>query len=158
MYRDVQTIAHALDTSSESISFLRRALGREKVETIIKLQLIYLNELLNLKRSLTELQVDEIAAEVVSIHSSLQIVDVYLIMRRARTGYYGEFYESINMPKVLKWFSDYFEERCEVAANRSLDARTQAKEYNDTTRTSCSQQEREEFSAANAAYQIIKRK
>lgn len=157
-YREVRTVAQALATASESLGALSRGFGTEKAEALLKLQLVYLNEMLNLKRPLGEAQIDEIAAEVVSALPHLTMVDVHVIMRRAMSGHYGEFYESLTMPKVLRWFSDYFEERCQVAAERSRDAHAQVKEYNDTTRQSSAAAERKAFELAHAAYAIEKAK
>ena len=35
----------------------------------------------------------------------------------ALTGVYGEFYESLSVPKVLSWFAEYFERRCQAYAS-----------------------------------------
>ena len=157
-YRGVQTVSQALSIKSESIGGLNRTFGSQKVEALIKLQLVYLNDLLNLKRPLNEVQIDEIALEIVSVYVHLTMADIHLIMRRARTGHYGEFYESLNMPKVLRWFFDYFEERCEVAARRSLDSHCQVKEWNDTSRISSDAREREAFARARTEYLAEKEK
>ena len=155
-YRDVRSVAQALDTPSASLATLRCTFGVEKAEALLKLQLVYLNEMLNLKRPLGEAQIDEIATEVLASQPHLTMVDVHVIMRRAMRGHYGEFYESLSMPKVLRWFSDYFEERCLTAAERSRDAHAQVKEYNDTTRKSSAQAERKAFELAHAQYLIEK--
>ena len=157
-YREVRTVAQALDTPSETLISLKIRFGTEKAEALLKLQLVYLNEMLNLKRPLGEAQIDEIAAEVVAAQPHLTMVDVHVIMRRAMRGHYGEFYESLSMPKVLRWFTDYFEERCQVAEDRSLDAHAQVKEYNDTTRQSSAQAERKAFALARAQYEIDRAK
>ena len=151
-------MAQALDTPSESLISLKCRFGSEKAEALLKLQLVYLNEMLNLKRPLGEAQIDEIAAEVVAALPHLTVVDVHVIMHRAMRGHYGEFYESLTMPKVLRWFSDYFDERCLTAAERSRDAHAQVKEYNDTTRESSRDAERKAFALAREQYVIEKAK
>ncbi len=103
-----------------SLATLRKDHGSQKVETVIKLYLVELCELVNLKRPLTERQIDAIAMEVVSRYYVLTIADVHVIFRKAKNGEFGELYESMDMPKVMKWFSDYFNDRCEVGANISL--------------------------------------
>ena len=155
-YGEIRTVAQALAAPSHSVGRLKNVLGTEKVEALIKLQLVYLNEMLNLKRPLGELQIDEIAAEVVAIHHNLTMADVHVIMRRARSGHYGEFYESLTMPKVLSWFGDYFEERCDVAAQRSMDHHAQVKEWNDTSRKSNEEKEREAFAMAHTHHLMEK--
>lgn len=103
-----------------ALAKLKKDFGTQKVETVIKLYLVELCELVNLKRPLREKQIDAIAMEVVSEYYSLTIADVHVIFRKARNGEFGELYESLDMPKVMKWFSDYFNERCEAGANASL--------------------------------------
>ena len=85
----------------------------------MRLWLISLNESLNLKRPLKPHQIDECAIRIVAKYRHVTISDINLIFNRAKEGEYGEFYESISIPKVLSWFKDYFDERCEVAASMS---------------------------------------
>lgn len=123
---EVRTVDDALALASQNreqfpaLSRLKRDFGAQKVETVIKLYLVDLVELVNLKRPLREKQIDAIAMEVVSTYYMLTIADVHVIFRRARNGEFGELYESMDMPKVMKWFSGYFAERCEAAANNSI--------------------------------------
>ncbi|HBX45539.1 MAG TPA: hypothetical protein DEG28_06630 [Porphyromonadaceae bacterium] len=103
-----------------SIAVIRKDHGSQKVEAIIKLYLVELCELVNLKRPLTEKQIDAIAQEVVSRYYSMTIADIHVIFRKAKNGEFGELYESLDMPKVMKWFWDYFNDRCLAGANLSL--------------------------------------
>ena len=134
LYAPVRSVEQAIACKSHGLGGLRRTLGSKKVEALIRLQLVYLNEVLNLKRPLGEGQIDEIAHEVVMEFYNLTMADVYLVMKRARTGYYGEFYESLNMPKVMRWFRDYFEERCAAGERRHRAAHAQHKEWIDPER------------------------
>lgn len=102
-----------------SLAVLRRDYGNEKIEAIIKLHLIDLCESVNLKRPLRATQIDSIAREIVAEYYALTIADVHVIFRNAKTGAYGEFYESLDMPKVMGWFRSYFAERLELAAEQS---------------------------------------
>lgn len=103
-----------------SLSRLSRNYGSQKIESVIKLYLVELCELVNLKRPLTERQIDAIAMEVVSRYYALTFADVHVIFRKARNGDFGELYESLDMPKVMKWFADYFNDRCDAGENMSL--------------------------------------
>lgn len=118
----VRNVKDALALSHKEfppLAVLRKDFGSQKVEIIIKLYLAELCELVNLKRSLTERQIDVIAAEVVAAFWQLTIADIHVIFRMARNGDFGEMYEALDVPKVMKWFRDYFSERCEAAAYRS---------------------------------------
>ena len=112
LYKKITTVEQAIATKSHSIANLKKQFGENKMESLIKIYLIDLNELINLKRPLTEPQIDRIASEVITNYINLTMVDIHLIFYRAITGYYGDFYESINIAKVLKWFRDYLNERC----------------------------------------------
>lgn len=126
--RSVSTVGKALEAKSISLGRLKKIHGEEKLEALIKVYLIDLNESLNLKRSLTERQIDDCAFEIVDQYPNLTVADLYLIMRRAKTGYYGTFYESINMAKIMTWFSDYFSERCSEAARLNYEKHLSHKE------------------------------
>lgn len=129
-FKEVKTALACIDSGGASLYALSNAHGAKKVEALIKLYMIELNNMLNLKRSLTEEMIDAIAEELLASFSMLNMADVHLVFRRAKTGYYGELYENVNMPKVLGWFVGYFDERCSAAAQRSMDAAEQYKRDN----------------------------
>ena len=116
---NITLVSQALEANTDSIATIKKELGVTKIEALIKVFLIDLNELLNLKRPLTERAINEIAFEVVSTYYNLTMADVYLLFKRAKTGYYGEFYESINITKVMRWFSDYHSERITFIADKN---------------------------------------
>ena len=118
--KGIATPLQAADSGMPCIGQMVTDYGTEKVEALLKLQLVELNELLNLKRPLTEYMIDVIAADVVEDFRHLNMSDVWLVFRRARSGYYGELYESLNTAKVAGWFKEYFEERCADAEEQSI--------------------------------------
>jgi len=91
------------------------------MEAYIKLWLVNLNDALGLKRPLTESQMDETAMMLVEDFKNLNMADINLIFRKMKTGEFGEYYESLNMAKVVSIFKSYFEERMNVAAQVSLE-------------------------------------
>lgn len=120
----VRTTAQALALceTHPSLGRLRREHG-EKVEVVIQLYLVELGELVNIKRPLTEKQIALIAQEVVSRYPFFTMVDLHVLFRRAVTGGFGEWYESLDVPKVMRWFSLYFQERCSLAEEESINHR-----------------------------------
>lgn len=151
-YAKIATVKQSLESGAKSIGALVNAYDVKRIAALIKLELIKLNEILDLKRPLKEHAIDLIADEIVSTYGNLSLADVALIFRRARRGDYGQFYESINMPKVIGWFKDYFDERCEVAAAIS---QRQAQQHNSGfgKRTGDGRKElKEVMRKANAAY------
>jgi hypothetical protein len=129
---DALKAAEDYPTAYQAIGALRRHYGEKMVETVIKLYLVELCELVNLKRPLTEKQIDTIAAEVVASYYNLNIADIHVIFRKAKNGDFGNLYESLDMPKVMSWFADYFDERCEIAAEQSANSNTGDKHGNYT--------------------------
>ncbi len=146
--RGIATPLQAAASGNPCMAFLVRDHGTDKVEALVKLQLVELNELLNLKRPLTEHMIDVIAADIVEDYRNLNMADVHLVFSRARKGYYGELYESINTAKVLSWFRDYFNERCEAAEEASI---AESESYKgDHRRTSDIVREKEHVLSAGA--------
>lgn len=122
----INTVTQALALSDQypeqypSLATLRKYFDDEAVENIIKLYLIELTELVNLKRELTEKQIDVIAQNVVAQYYNLTIADVHVVFKQAVTGKYGSFYDALDVPKVMSWFSKYFDARCDAAMEESI--------------------------------------
>ena len=103
-----------------SLATIKKEYGGDCVERIIKLYLLELIDLVNLKRPLTEKHIEFIAMNVVAKHYALTIADVHVVFKKAINGDFGTFYESLDVPKVMKWFNDYFNQRCELAMDESI--------------------------------------
>lgn len=121
----VRNVGDALALASDrdkypSLAAIRRDHGNEAVEDIIMMYLIDLREKINAKRHLTNEQIEEIAFEVVSTYYHFTIADIHVVFRRAKLGDYGEFYESIDMPKVMGWFKAYDVARTDAAVQENV--------------------------------------
>lgn len=121
----VRSVGDALVLASDrekypSLAVIRRDHGSEVIEDLIMAYLIDMREKINAKRNLSDDQIEEIAFEVVSNFYHFTIADIHLVFRRAKLGRYGELYESIDMPKVMKWFSMYDDERTSAATQESI--------------------------------------
>lgn len=127
LFRKVNTALQAIDQGGSSLFKLKKDVGEKKVLALIKLYLIDLNDLFNLKRPLSERMIEEIADEVINEFGHLNMADIHLIFKRAKHGENGDMYETLNVPKVITWFTNYFAERCDAAGDRS---RSNAKERN----------------------------
>lgn len=116
---DALLVAESNRDKYPSLAVLRRDNGTKKIEAIIKLYLIDLCENVNLTRPLRDTQIENIAREIVAEYYNLTIADVHVIFRKAKTGEYGDFFGSLDMPKVMSWFREYFADRCSLAAQDS---------------------------------------
>lgn len=117
--RNITSVGQALQAGTSSLAKIKKSIGAQRVESLIKVYLINLNELLDLKKPLSEHAMDGIASTLVKQYYALTMEDIGYVLEKAARGEYGEFYESITMPKVLKWFKDYFDQRCDVAEEQS---------------------------------------
>ena len=116
----VATVDDAMNTSTPSIAFLQRAKGKEFSEGLITFWLIYLNNILNLNKPMSEDQITLCAKMIVEEYYMLKISDLTLIFKRIISGQYGEFYERLSIDKVMTFFRTYLDERFSQAADASL--------------------------------------
>lgn len=114
------TIETAMNAPAPTIGTLHREKSREFTIGLLMGWLVYLNELLNLKRPMTEDQIELCAAEIADCYYSLKMSDLTYLFRRIISGQYGEFYESLSITKMLTFFREYFDERCRLAAQESV--------------------------------------
>ena len=113
--RSVVTVKDALLVKTPSLALVKKQYGEEKLEAYLKLWIIEFNEVINVKRPLKEFQIDELAFLILSKFYNVTIADVNLIFKNAKTGVYGDFYETLSINKILGWFNEYFDSRCNTA-------------------------------------------
>lgn len=125
--KGVTTIEKVLEAKTPSIALIKRIHGEKFTLAFLKVWIVNMDQVANVKRSLTEYQIDECAMLIMDEFKLLTIADINLVFRNAKFGKYGELYESLSIIKILEWFNKHFEERCEVAASISI---RKAKELN----------------------------
>ena len=114
------TIDKAMNAEAPTIGMFQRERSREFTVSLLMIWLVYLNNILNLKKPMTEEQIEMCAEEILNEFYTLKVSDLTLLFKRIISGAYGEFYESLSVQKVLSYFRDYFEERCQLAEQQSL--------------------------------------
>lgn len=82
------------------------AFGTTTAETIIRLYVVNLMDVLNVQR-LTDEQVDEIAYLIYTECPAIKVTELHEFFRRMKSGYYGEMYGSIDCMKVMADFKQY---------------------------------------------------
>lgn len=113
--RKVRIIQDVFNNSSPTIGTMHREKSREFTEGLVMGWLVYLNDILNLNKPMSEDQIEMCAITIVDEYYSLNFMDLTLIFKRIISGDYGEFYESLSIPKVLSFFKSYYEERLTLA-------------------------------------------
>ena len=110
----IVTVSDAINSQSKSLGKIQREQSKEFSEGIIKMWLLYLNKILNLKNPMSDAQIKLAASLICEEFYMLKMADITLIFKRAISGKYGEFYERLSIDKVLTFFRTYLEERFEV--------------------------------------------
>lgn len=116
----LKTINQAMNADAPTLGTFNREHGKEFTEGLIMAWLMHLNLILNLKRPMSDEAIEMCAIDVVKEFYAIKISDLTFLFKRIYSGYYGEFYESLSIPKVMTFFREYFDERCDVAENESL--------------------------------------
>ena len=114
------TLSTAINSAAPTLAALQREKGKDFAIGLTMGWLVYLNDILNLNKPMTEDQIDLCATEVIEHYGSLKMSDLTYLFRKIISGQYGEFYESLTIQKVLTFFRQYFDERCEVAEQESI--------------------------------------
>lgn len=148
----IKTPIKALNSNTPTLSVLVRNMGVKSIEAYIKLWLLDLDASLLLKHRLKPVQIDQIAFRVVSEYRNLNLADINLIFTNAKFGEFGEFYDRVTIPMVMKWFKNYFNQRCQVAANQSYQNHVQNKTFLSGVSRSSESSLREEIGKANKFY------
>ena len=107
----------ALD--SHSIGKLQREESKNFTEGLLLYWLIYLNEILNLKNSMSEEQMKLASQLICEEFYMLKMSELTLLFKRIISGQFGEFYERLSIDKVMTFFREYREERFEIAIDQS---------------------------------------
>ncbi len=110
----------AINSDAPTLALFVREKSKEFTEGLLMGWFVYLNELLNLNKPMSTDQIEMCVNEILNDYASLKFSDLTLLFKKIITGEYGEFYESLSIPKVISWFRDYFEQRCNIAAQESL--------------------------------------
>ena len=114
------TIETAMNSTAPTLGTLQREKSRDFTIGLVMGWLVYLNDILNLNKQMTEDQIELCAIEVTDTYYSLKMSDLAYLYRRNIAGQYGGFYESLTISKVLTFFREYFDERCHHAALQSM--------------------------------------
>lgn len=116
----IKSIVDAIDSKSPSLGTFQREKGKGFTRGYIALWLMYLNNILNLNKPMTEQQIELASVKIAEEFYMLKVSDITFLFNKIIGGEYGEFYESLSIAKLLTFFRNYLEERFEQATDRSL--------------------------------------
>lgn len=84
---------------------LRKLMGEVKTKAVVVYALVWLSELVNVERNLTEAQVGEIANDVIEEYGNLKVEEVKYILKSAVRE--NKIFGRLDYAVVMKWFEDY---------------------------------------------------
>lgn len=122
-------IEDCITSATPSLAALKRKEGEDKTISFIKLELIRLNELLNLRRPMTESQIDFTSQIILDEFYMLNVADLKLVFKNILTGKCGNLYESLNPPKTLSIFRQHLNERMNIGAEISIRQHQEHKQF-----------------------------
>lgn len=127
-FRDVNTLAKAVEAEPNSIAFYRKQSDARFIEGMVELYLYDLNQSVNVHEKLSGEQVEEIAQEIVTLHYQMSLVEIHFVIKEAKRGKYGAINYALNMPSVLGWFDQYAEQRVQYFMQRKTSEGIQHKQ------------------------------
>jgi hypothetical protein len=110
-FKHVKTVALAVNDKCDSLALIRKKVGKKISLNILKVWIINLNDFLNISRKMNPAQIDETTDLIYDEFYYFKISDIALLMKRIKTGHYGQFYESIDGMKLMEMFYQYAQER-----------------------------------------------
>lgn len=155
--KSITTITQLLERKTSSLIKIKKQVGTIRTEALIKVYLVRLNDLLDLKKSLSEVAINEIASILVSDYGMLSMIEIVFVINQAIKGKYGELFESLNIPKVIRWFETYFNERCQIASQSSIDDKNNHNSLFGKERSSNRPDEQREFAKQYALNKMIEK-
>lgn len=113
----VTSIEQSLSANLPTLVKIKKEKGEEYVKSYIMAWLVVLNEQLNLKRTMTEIQVILTASMILENFYFFKISDLKLIFTKILSGEYN-LYEGIDTAKIMNIFYDYKIKRMTIAYER----------------------------------------
>lgn len=121
-----QTDAIALQKAGEPSLLTIKWQGEKETRrmlAVLKINLTAFAKFFHLKNTLTEDEIDFIAEQIVDeFGGALNFGDINIVLRDAKAGKYGKFYERLSAPDILGWFRDYYDSRLDAAYQFNLNA------------------------------------
>ena len=117
--KTINTPALCITSDTPTLGELSRQNGEEMTEGYICIWIAFIQDMVGVKNKMNTVQIQMCSQMVLDQFKTLKIADINLISTMAIRGDFGQFYESISIPKVVEWFQTYFDQRCEVGAMES---------------------------------------
>lgn len=122
------TVEQALISQAPALAAIKVEHSEKQAIDFLRAMIVSLMKHVNVETGFSAEQVDVLARDVLAEYYYLNVDDIALFFRRIRTGFYGDFYNSLSMEKVHIWLRGYADERMSVAERRSFAKHNENKE------------------------------
>lgn len=130
-YADVKTVEDSV-ALKRAVPRLKEVGGgddRKAAESAIAAKIYALNAFLRLKNGMTKEEIFFTAENIVEeLGGRLTLVDINVIIHKAMTGAYGDFYERLSCAMIMGWCRQYAEERMVAAGELEIREAREARE------------------------------
>ncbi len=106
--------AKCVSSDTPALAIIKKDKGEKSILTIIQIWISDCNDFLNLARKMSSEQISQTANMVLADFYYMNIADINLVFTRAKKGYYGEMYQSLDGLKIYQWFEKYSNERAQT--------------------------------------------
>jgi hypothetical protein len=125
--KTVTTMPAIWESKTPTLGGLSKKHGEETAKNLIMAWIIHLSASLNVGRGMSDFQIRD-AAEVILIEFPyLTVADIAYVFRKAKTGYYGELYDRLDITVISRWFHRHWSERLQAAETQSYTQHIQSK-------------------------------
>lgn len=115
----IKTEIQAIESKAPTLGAIKRVNGPEFTSGMVKVWIIYLNEILDLKNQMNEAQIILAAQEICNDYNHFKFSDLTLIFKRILSGEYGKLYERLSIVELLTIFREYNAKRLDKSAEIS---------------------------------------
>jgi hypothetical protein len=103
-----------------TIASIRKHYGYDFTQAYLEVWIVNLREFINVGKKMNDYQTRETASLILDTYPYLSLADINLLFKNAKLGRFGKQYDRLDGQVILSWFDQYFDERCECAAEQSV--------------------------------------
>jgi hypothetical protein len=118
--RGANTPVKCIKSDAKVLAVIKKDIGEKELNKLIKVWIADLNDFLNISRKMSLPQAEQTATMIISDFYYMNMADINLVFTRAKKGYYGALYESLDGMKIYSWFEKYANERAQAAYDDKL--------------------------------------
>jgi hypothetical protein len=111
----ITKISDVLNSESLSLVRIKKELGEETQQDILKIFITDLVNSFNIGKTMSESQIDSTCLLITEDFEYLKTADLLWFCKEAKKGRYGKLYDRIDCQIIIEWLTTYDEDRMEAA-------------------------------------------